>query len=328
MDQRALQTTRPTVTSIAQHDALFTDQRLEIIRNMVAREAPNDVFLAMIDIAKVRGLDPMSKQIICVPFNNVWTPMVTIDGYRAIADQHDDFAGMDPPVFTWFDEPRYTGSDKIIPSSATVTVYKIVKGVRVGFSATVFWDEFGKTTGNWKTTPAHMLGTRAESHALRKAFPAQLGGIPTQGEPETYIEVGGQTVDIESGEIDPTPPRQVQSSPQQRPQASRAPQQRQQQRAPADPAADEARKLKTVQSNLAGLAANLGLEQWQMDVYVTDTLGVEPERYPSLSSQDLDGAFRTIRQQVNTDRNGTLSYIHDLTRDDAVEEAEFTDVPQ
>lgn len=178
-------------------DDMFSDARIQMIREQVAKGAPNDVFAAMIDIAKRRNLDPLSKQIALIKFGGTWQMIVTIDGYRAIADQTGRYAGMDAPVFTYDDPPRKTGLSKEIPESATVTVYKLVNGMRCPFSATVFWDEYATTTGNWPKMPRTMLAKVAESHALRKAFPAVLSGTYTAEEMDQAgaVETTGRVVD-------------------------------------------------------------------------------------------------------------------------------------
>ena len=71
------------------------------------------------------------------------------------------------------------------PITATATVYKIVGGVRVSFSATAIWDAYcpqGNESFMWKKMPYLMLGKCAEALALRKAFPNDLSGVYTDDE--------------------------------------------------------------------------------------------------------------------------------------------------
>ncbi len=181
---------------------MFSHTRIAMSRNAVAKGAPDDVFAAMIDLAKRRGLDPLAKQMICVRFGGAWVTIVTIDGYRAIAEQTGRYAGNDAPVFTWYDDPVYTSDKKLIPESATVTVYKLVEGQRYPFSATVYWEEFDGKRNNWLSMPRVMLSKVAESHALRKAFPAVLSGTYTDEEmDQAYVEVSGEVVYRQTGEI-------------------------------------------------------------------------------------------------------------------------------
>lgn len=203
----ALQTIEP---SALVNEGMFSDTRVELIRNSVAKGAPNDVFLAMIDIAKRRNLDPLSKQIQVVQFGSSWQMITTIDGYRAIAEQTGAYAGSDAPVFTWPDPPERTSSKKLIPESATVTVWKLINGQRYPFSATVYWEEFNGGKNNWVSMPRVMLAKVAESHALRKAFPAVLSGTytPEEMDQANAIEAPSRIVQAEPEVPAPqSPPR-------------------------------------------------------------------------------------------------------------------------
>ena len=100
-----------------------------------------------------------------------------INGYRVLADRTGAYAGNDDPTF----------DDEKLPTVATVTVYKVVGGVRCAFTATARWDQYfpGEHMGfMWRKMPHLMLGKVAEALALRKAFPAAIGGIYTDTEME------------------------------------------------------------------------------------------------------------------------------------------------
>lgn len=205
-------------TLLTQDTGLFSDARIALIRNTVAKDAPEDVFRAMVDIAQKRNLDPLAKQIQCVKFGGSWQYITTIDGHRAIAEQTGQYAGNDAPVFTWHDPAKKTGAGKRIPESATVTVYKMLAGQRMPFSATVFWEEYDGGRNNWISMPCTMLAKVAESHALRKAFPAVLSGTYTGDEMDQagYVEVAGAVANRNTGEIAP-------QSRQERPQRAERP---------------------------------------------------------------------------------------------------------
>lgn len=110
-----------------------------------------------------------------------------IDGYRTLADRTGCYAGNDDPVF---DEPSKA------PGMATVTVYKVVGGVRCPFSATARWEQYVPQSGSdfmWRKMPHLMLGKVAEALALRKAFPAAISGIYTDAE----MEQAGPTINAD-----------------------------------------------------------------------------------------------------------------------------------
>lgn len=198
------------VTSIAVDEGMFSDARIAMIRNTIAKDAPTDVFAAMVDIAKRRNLDPLAKQIGVMKFGGSYVVFTTIDGYRAIAEQTGQYAGQDAPVFTWPADPEFTSAKKRIPDSATVTVYKLINGQRYPFSATVYWEEYDGGRNNWVSMPRTMLAKVAESHALRKAFPSVTSGSYTPEElDQGAVEVEGRLVERSTGEVrGNTPQRQ------------------------------------------------------------------------------------------------------------------------
>lgn len=168
-----------------------------------------DVFMAA---AHRYGLNPLANQIYPQIRNDRKTgerSMVIatgIDGYRTLADRTGCYAGNDDPVF---DE-----SDKQ-PGKATVTVYKVVGGVRCAFSATARWEQYVPADNlafMWRKMPHLMLGKVAEALALRKAFPAAISGIYTDAE----MEQAGPTINTEAeaqqpatSQVKPPPQREV-----------------------------------------------------------------------------------------------------------------------
>lgn len=178
------------------HD-MFSDTRLQLIRNTVARDAPPEIFAAMIEIARVRNLDPLAKQISVIHLGGSWQVLTTIDGYRALAEQSNAYAGQDEPIHVFDDNNRLV--------SSTVTVYKIVQGMRVPFTAKVYASEYNTGRSSWLKMPITMLSKVAESHALRKAFPSILSGLYTREEMDQAE--APRTVDTYTGEIIDAPTR-------------------------------------------------------------------------------------------------------------------------
>src|SRR3990167_8379416 len=88
-----------------------------------------------------------------------------IDGFRLTASRTGAYAGSDEPVFK---------EDEKGPLAATVTVWKLVQGVRCAFTATARWVEYYPGDGPdgfmWRKMPYVMLAKCAEALALRKAF--------------------------------------------------------------------------------------------------------------------------------------------------------------
>lgn len=215
-DDRRLKPVDPPSREIATND-LFDDARIKLIHETVAKGAPDDVFAAMIDIARTRGLDPMAKQIGVAQFdrNSGYQIYMPIDGYRAVAGDHPDFAGKDKPEYG--PVVGKTPMGKPYPEWCSITVYRLVQGHRMPFTAEVWWEEFygGERNRSWNKMPRVMLAKVAEAHALRMAFTRSLSGTYTPDEmDQASVEVQGRVVSHSTGEIQ-TPPQTRQDRPRQ-----------------------------------------------------------------------------------------------------------------
>jgi phage recombination protein Bet len=139
-------------------------------------------------VCKRTGLDPLTRQIYAVfrwdsrVGKEVMGIQTGIDGMRLIAQRTGEYAGQD--------DIKYVPEDESAPypTKATCTVYRIVKGQRVAFTATARWSEYaqydskGKLLAMWQKMPYSQLGKCAESLAIRKACPNELSGIYTTEE--------------------------------------------------------------------------------------------------------------------------------------------------
>jgi len=137
--------------------------------------APLAVAQAFIQTVQRSGLDPWAKQIYAANIGGKWTILAGIDGLRLVAQRTGKYLGQTPVQWTadgqtWVD----VWLSKEPPAAARVGVKKAGEPDPTYMVAT--WAEFGQP--RWKQ-PAHMLGIRAESHALRKAFPMEMSGLYT-----------------------------------------------------------------------------------------------------------------------------------------------------
>lgn len=186
---------------------------------------------AFLMVCKRTGLDPFAKQIYAIEVAGRLTIVVGVDGFRIVAQRSQGYEGqVGPQWFTgrnvekpmivdghaifhqdgslvmervpeWVDAwtPEVLGLDADAkPVAARVGVYR--KGFRDPLWQVVTWKEFGVEpryrTDNWGVRPAHMLGIRAETHALRRAFPNDLSGLYT---PEDFDDQSGElTEDIQA----------------------------------------------------------------------------------------------------------------------------------
>ncbi len=181
----------------------FNESQVALIKTTVAKGTTNDQLALFLYTCKKTGLDPLAKQIHCVVRQTKNGPVMSIqtaiDGYRLIADRSGKYAGNDDPIY----------DNEQSPKKATVTVYKLVSGIRCAFTATARWEQYfpGDLQGfMWKKMPHLMLGKCAEALALRKAFPAELSGV------YTHEEMQQADVTVEKPIIKPSIPLPNESS--------------------------------------------------------------------------------------------------------------------
>jgi phage recombination protein Bet len=166
----------------------FNDRVIQLIRATVCPGADALELAAFLYNAKRLGLDPMTRQIYFIKYDR-GAPgeiVVGINGYRAQAEESGCYAGSDEAEFEYED----VGQPKGAPSKATVTVWKIVAGQRVPFTASARWTEFypgeGKKGEQYRKRPHNQLAIRAESHALRKGFPQQTDRLQVLPPPAAW----------------------------------------------------------------------------------------------------------------------------------------------
>lgn len=154
----------------------FTAEEFKMVQvNIAPKEATVDQIKMFLMLCNRKGLDPFQKQVYLIPRKDKQGNMnlivqASIDGYRAIAARTGVYAGSDDVIF----------DNELRPTKATITVYRIVSGIRCPFTASARLQEYkpGGTMGfMWDKMPCAMLGFAAERLALRKGFPEALSGI-------------------------------------------------------------------------------------------------------------------------------------------------------
>jgi len=217
------------VSPIHSGGALATARDMDAVRHaMKSSLYPNatdesvDMVLAY---CTARNLDVMTKPVHIVPMwipekkvnNRVVSPggmrdvvMPGIGTYRIDAHRTGEYAGQDeaeygPTVTRTFTD----GSTKIevsFPEWAKVTVYRWMHGMRVAYSAKVYWLETYSTAGRntdapnamWRKRPFGQLEKCAEALALRKGFPEAVGSMPTAEEMEDKHFIDAESVRIDA----------------------------------------------------------------------------------------------------------------------------------
>ena len=168
--------------------------------------APAGITAAFIQACSRTGLDPTAKQIYAALIGGKWTILTGVDGFRVVAQRTGHYQGQTPIQWTadgvkwvdaWLPELQ-DGKKGDKPAAARVGI------LRRGFSEPLYqvvtWAEFGKDTGQWRNIPAHMLGIRAETHALRRAFPNDLSGLYTPEDFDTDAVDTGDAIVLEPSE--------------------------------------------------------------------------------------------------------------------------------
>lgn len=170
-----------------------TRDEARLIRDQLAPKASDAEIRVFLALCQRLDLDPFARQIYLVgrwdsrARAEVYTPQVSIDGFRLVAQRTGEYAGQTSPE--WCDESgawRDVWLSDQPPVAARVGVY------RRGWSAPLYrvalWSEFvqthkDKTTGKpvtspmWARMPSVMLAKCAEMQALRAAFPNELSGV-------------------------------------------------------------------------------------------------------------------------------------------------------
>lgn len=154
---------------------------------VIPANTPNDQVFIFAKICKERGLSPFSKEIYLVEYKGRYSTIVGINGFRRLAVDTGEYAGCDDAKYDLKSDGSFkTAADLSIenktPTSCTVTVYRIVQGVRVAYTHTALFKEFSTGQQKWATMPFQMLEKVAEAFALRKGFSDRLTGLSTPEE--------------------------------------------------------------------------------------------------------------------------------------------------
>lgn len=172
---------------------------VDLVKKQIAPDSTDDELKLFLYQAQKTRLDPLARQIYFQKRAGKMTVLTGIDGYRLTADRTGLYAGSDDPIF----------DDEQHPNKATVTVYKIVGGIRCPFTATARWSEYypGEKQGfMWQKMPHLMLSKCAEALALRKAFPQELSGVYVKEEMDQAIDA--QVVEPKATPVDVAPEAQ------------------------------------------------------------------------------------------------------------------------
>lgn len=138
---------------------------------------------ALLIVANQYGLNPFTREIYAFPDKGGIVPVVGLDGWSRIINNHDQFDGMD---FAQDDE------------SCTCTIHRKDRSHPV--KVTEWMSECRRSTGPWQSHPKRMLRHKAMIQCARLAF--GFSGIFEQDEAERIIEADApKRIDPETGEV-------------------------------------------------------------------------------------------------------------------------------
>lgn len=134
---------------------------------------------ALMVVANQYGLNPWTKEIYAFPDKGGIVPVVGVDGWGRIINDHPQFDGIE-----------FEQDDK----SCTAIIYR--KDRTRPTKVTEYMAECGRNTGPWMSHPKRMLRHKAMIQCARLAF--GYGGIH---DPEEAQQIVGTSIDADTGEI-------------------------------------------------------------------------------------------------------------------------------
>ena len=140
-------------------------------------DVTNEQMAALLVVADAHNLNPWLKEIYAFPSQQGIVPMVSVDGWARIINEHPQFDGMD---FEQDDEKctcKMFRKDRAHPIS--VTEYKA---------------ECERNTGPWKSHPKRMLRHKSMIQCARLAF--SFAGIYDPDEAERIVAAEAEAIDV------------------------------------------------------------------------------------------------------------------------------------
>lgn len=190
---------------------------IDILKATVLKGATDDQLRFFARACKAKGLDPFSREVHgAVNREGGVELIVGIDGLRHQAEQSNEYAGQEAPVYfgddgqgleVWpFGKQRRPVACKVCVRRRKIRAVKDSDGVIQTAAdidvtcAVAVTSEVSRTTSTWERHFLTMLAVRAEAHALRRAFPRQASGLYLRDE----IDEDGGTTTVDQSSAIPT----------------------------------------------------------------------------------------------------------------------------
>lgn len=143
--------------------------------------ATDEQMIALMIVAEQYHLNPFTKELFAFPDKGGIVPVVSVDGWSRIINEHPQFDGFDAV----FDEDQ---------QAYTITIYR--KDRSHPIRITEYMAECWRDTDPWKSHPRRMLRHKALIQAARVAF--GFAGIYDDDEAERIVHMG------EAQRVEPT----------------------------------------------------------------------------------------------------------------------------
>lgn len=177
---------KKTAETEVKKESTWSEERIQLIKNTLAKDATPQEFRWFIEVAITYHLDPIKKQILLIKNkNNPYEPatiMVSHAGMLHLAHESGKFAGMETYVITTDGRQVLTCEREEI-EGAVCYVYRTdwQKPLIHAVSFSEYYRRMPQGKRNiWDEKPATMIKKVAEAGALRRAF--DLGGLYTEDE--------------------------------------------------------------------------------------------------------------------------------------------------
>lgn len=169
--------------------------------DIIPKGTPKAQVEIFIQVCEDNQISPFSKEVHLSKYgDSSYSVIIGIGGYRRIAARNN-LAGMDEPTYNEAKTLDQCLAEGIkTPRSCSMTVYRIVNGIRVPYTHTVSFQEFSSGKMKWKSMPFQMIAKVAESFALRKGFSDVARGLNIAEEMAAFSDINN--VEVTKKDID------------------------------------------------------------------------------------------------------------------------------